>query len=563
MRTPPSTGNTPRIFLPLILFLALLLRLWNIDASSMWIDEIYSLIVGNVHISPPTLDLQVHPVQYFYQQYLTWQPMDFDKLLTLLKINVHMPLYYLLLNPWLKIFGTGAAGLRSFSAFWSVLMLLPIYFLGKSFGGRRAGLFCAFAGAVLPFQIYFAQEGRMYTLSLFWACLSALALWKMLALNETEAGSEPIEATNRKLAHSAWSWLYALAVMLGVLSHYMFAFYLGFHAVYVLIRVAQTRDWKKLTLFLPAALGLLAIALVWYPVFRIQQQGVNEEYHFAKGLVGWPRYLTALLWNPLITVSGDNEWQRIFYFPLTVLLLAFYGLNKRAGRNASPKLQAGNNSGMPGNWQIDLFLTCWLFVPLLLQIAYNLVNRSHTVVVDRYILLISPAMILWLGLALDRLFERGSLNLGRLRLSAKTARRASILLVEVMLLLAVAAVWMPSPFRDEHNKKDIRGQIEWMVANSGRDELVFINGPYGAPPLAAYYLRQLRPDQPILYWVSDYKGSRPPLPDAKVLAPYKKVWLFRNRANNERGLQRAKDYLKWLYPKLEYYEDPDWFVYSR
>lgn len=64
----------------------------------------------------------------------------------------------------------------------------------------------------------------------------------------------------------------------------------------------------------------------------------------------------------------------------------------------------------------------------------------------------------------------------------------------------------------------------------------------------------------MLYWMSqaDYPT---PLPSPDLLKPYQRVWLFRERANNERGLQQVKDYLQRLYPHQT--QENDWFIYSR
>ncbi len=183
MACPPLFGKLYRnepLTVSLIFLLALGLRLINLDATSLWIDEIYSLMVANTHVYPTHLDPAIHSANEFYQHFLSWQPMNLDRLLALLKINVHMPLYYLLLNPWLDWFGNNAVGLRSFSAVWSALLILPVFGLGKALGGRQAGYLCAVVTALLPFQIYYGQEGRMYALSLFWAGCAGLAFWQVL-----------------------------------------------------------------------------------------------------------------------------------------------------------------------------------------------------------------------------------------------------------------------------------------------------------------------------------------------------------------------------------------------
>jgi hypothetical protein len=129
-----------------------------------------------------------------------------------------------------------------------------------------------------------------------------------------------------------------------------------------------------------------------------------------------------------------------------------------------------------------------------------------------------------------------------------------------MLLLAVCNVWSPSPFRDEHNKdNNLRAQFRYMVHQARPDDLVFTNGPWGASLLAAYYLNRERPGQPMIYWINAHRGQPVSLPNPAVLKPYHRVWLFRNRANNERGLQQVKEYLQAQYPART--KEQDWFIY--
>lgn len=530
MSTSPAE-NKSRIYqltaagaLPLLLLLALALRLCNIDATSLWIDEIYSFMVGNVHPVPQVLVPKVQTAADFYRQFLAWQPMNFETLIALLKINVHMPLYYLLLNPWLGMFGNDAFGLRSFAAVFSTLMLVPLYALGSALGGRRTGLLAAFVAAVVPFQIYYGQEGRMYALTLFWACLSALAFWKTLH------------------SEKSWQWgaLHAVATALGMLSHYMFAFYLTFQVGYAVLWLLRQRDFKRIASFGPTVLALAAVVVTWAPIYKIQQNGIDADYHFAKGLVDASRYLVSLVWQPLVMVAGDNRLERVFYVPATVLLALYWfsGLGKRP---EEPRFI----------FRREGFLLCWILMPMLAQIGYDFLKETHTVVVDRYVMLISPAMLLLLALALSRLFESGR-------------RGIAWGLVTAMLALGIAAVWNPSPFRDEHNKRDMKTKFAYFRKNVQPGDLVFVNGPLGAPNLAAYYLNRLKTDQPMLYWLNVYRGQEVPLPEPSQLAPYKRVWLFRNRANNERGLQVAKEHLQKNFPTVvEWEEKNDWFLFSR
>jgi uncharacterized membrane protein len=529
----PNTMNIYRLWewkgLPwLLIGLGFVLRLTNLDATSLWMDEIYSLMVANGHVTPAKLPSGIQTAEAFYQQHLAWQPLTSENLLAALKINVHMPFYYLLLNPWLGWLGNDAIGLRSFSAIFSTLMLIPLYFLGKTLGGPKAGLWTLMVAAFAPFQIYYGQEGRMYALSLFWCALSGLTFWKTLYADK------PLK----------WSLFYALSTTAGLATHYMFVFYLAFHAVYGLFWLTKYRDFKRFSLFGFALMAMGMFIAWWIPIYQIQQQGMDEEYHFAKGMVGWLRYLTTLVWQPLVVIAGDNEIERLFFMHLTAVLFLTFLLK----RDTQKRFEF--------SFQRDLFLLMWILLPLLLQIGYDILKQTHTTVIDRYAMLISPGVCLWLGLSLDRL-DKQRMSKAILK---PAFRNLPVILTGLMFLLAVCNVWYPSPFRDEHNKdKDIRQKFRYMAQNAQPGDLVFANGPWGAALIAAYYLHRERPAQPMIYWISHHRGKTVPLPKLSLFEPYPRTWLFRNRANNERGLQQAKEYLQAQY--LEHTQTQDWFIY--
>jgi hypothetical protein len=65
----------------------------------------------------------------------------------------------------------------------------------------------------------------------------------------------------------------------------------------------------------------------------------------------------------------------------------------------------------------------------------------------------------------------------------------------------------------------------------------------------------------MFYWINQHQGQAVPLPAPSLLSAYQRVWLFRYRANNERGLQQAKEYLQSQFPRMT--RTHDWFIYER
>jgi uncharacterized membrane protein len=532
------------VVLTLLLLLALALRLTNIGATSFWIDELYTFMVANGRLQPESLPQAVHSAMAWASHYIAWQPLTWQALMDALKINVHMPLYYLLLNPWLHWFGTNEFGLRSFSAVVSTLMLIPLYLLGKSLtGSRRVGYWVVLIGALSPFQIYYGQEGRMYALAMFWTAWACLALWKTLYARK------PL----------GWSVLYALSLLGGFFTHYMFAFIVAFHGLYLLLWLVreprnEPRERKRIAL---VAVPFLVLGLAlwrWMPIYHIQHAGLNEEYHFAKSMVKWHRYISLPLWQPLVMVAGSSNLERVVYFPLLIGLMVFHLYQVKRGAIRLWEMKG------------ELFLSTWIFVPLLLQIAYDCLNQTHISVMDRYVLLIAPGVATWAGLTLYRVFtpnpEMDDAKSGVQPNPSVFHRPAwGVGVAAVLLVMACLCVMAPSPFRDEHNKtKDMRKNIRYIAAHAQPQDLVLVNGPWGSNLIAAYYLNQSRPNQPILYWMSPYRGREYPLPSKTLLTAYHRVWLLTYRSTNERGLSRLKEHLATLYP--HHTEKTVWTLYS-
>lgn len=137
-----------------IVLAAAILRLFLIGDASLWLDEGYSL--------------------WFSQQSVAdlWGP--------LAKVETNTPLYYTLLKGWTAFFGDSPIALRSLSAVFSAVTIIPVYFTGRLLVPSRAGIWigitaaCIFALQVV--SIRFAAEARVYALfALAAACTCASA----------------------------------------------------------------------------------------------------------------------------------------------------------------------------------------------------------------------------------------------------------------------------------------------------------------------------------------------------------------------------------------------------
>ena len=130
------------------------LRVFLLDKNGMWLDETFSVWLAN------------HSVV--------------DMLQWIVKIDQHPPLYYLLLHYWIARYGDTPYYARLLSAIFGAGTIPIIYLIGKRISGVVMGVTAAVFLALSLFNIYFAQETRMYTLLTFNAAVAIYALVRLL-----------------------------------------------------------------------------------------------------------------------------------------------------------------------------------------------------------------------------------------------------------------------------------------------------------------------------------------------------------------------------------------------
>lgn len=138
--------------LMIVLLIGALVRLHQLGAESIWLDEAVSIRIA--HMSP-------------------------GEIFEAIKTDNNPPLYYLLLHYWMIVFGDSEVATRMLSATAGVLALGVIYRVGDILFGRPTGLAAALLLALSPFHIRFSQEDRAFALAAFLALLSFYFLLRL------------------------------------------------------------------------------------------------------------------------------------------------------------------------------------------------------------------------------------------------------------------------------------------------------------------------------------------------------------------------------------------------
>lgn len=347
--------------------------------------------------------------------------------------DIHPPGYYWLLKSWSGLFGAGPVALRAFSALCGVLLVAAIWALGRSIlaqehdGTRRwLPIGAAWVAALLPFQVYYSQEARMYMPLALLAALLFLALIPLLP--PARAGRRPLPLL---LA-------YALAAAAGLWTHYSFPIVLAAAGLTWAIAWLRTRPWdgRALMGFAAAnALVLLSFA-PWLPTALRQ-------------ITTWPQGGETVPW-----LEGGR---------LVLQTLLFGGL-RTTPQPAWPWLLAAALLPVVGAWALRhnralVALLLWLGAPVLLMAALGLFTEAFL----KFLLVASAPWCLLLAASAEaappraRPLARGALAAGA---------------------LALALLTLPAYVGDPAARDNYKGIAAWLAAAADpAQDLVLLNAP--------------------------------------------------------------------------------------
>jgi len=286
--TKDRTDRAGFIFLILIAFA---LRLYRLGAQSLWYDEGVSLLLAGKRVP----DLIAHTAR-----------------------DIHPPLYYLLLRGWTTLAGRSEFAAAYFSLFFGVLLVALAFRLTQLLYGRQAALFATLLVALSPYNLWYAQEVRMYTLG---ATFGLLATWLLLRMLRDDC--------------PAWVWpAYAVTAALGLYTLYYFAFLLAFHNLFFLIAAATRPNvrsrWRH---WFSADAAIALLYAPWIPV--LLRQALHPPVPPWRTAVSLPQML-AEAWT-VLSVGQSVTFAEIW--PALLATLILFALALRVPTRAGDPLQ--------------------------------------------------------------------------------------------------------------------------------------------------------------------------------------------------------------------------------
>jgi hypothetical protein len=388
------------------------------------------------------------------------EPAGIDRVLRAVHLSdTSPPLYYITLNWWARVFGTSDLALRLFSIAWGLMCIPLVAALARRLGGRRAVIpSCAFF-TLAPQSVYYATEGRMYSMMLF--LLLAMA-WLTLEVHRT--GVKPTTGVFWVLVSAA-----------GLLTHYFFLFPLG-AAVFWLLVHPHRSDRRHIGAML---LAVGALVLPWF----VHLPADMAAWRITKGWLNWrPEWFTGriaqwkLAWS-YFGISGGWAYSRLY---LNRLLIAVVALSALAG------LWASRRRVFSQRWQ---FVWLWVIAPSVGLWAVDLLQHTYVRAVPRYAIAGMPAAFLLLGLAL-----------ARLPVSAR-----------VLATAAIGLLWLPTYravfTKDVTNAPPFRAAAQAISERSNERDVVIVHSiPSGVIEIARY----LESKAAVASWVGELGTRRVP-----------------------------------------------------
>jgi uncharacterized membrane protein len=349
-----------------VILISFAVRLFRLGATSLWYDETVSVSLATQSI---------------------------PKLIAHTAGDIHPPGYYLLLHVWRYLAQptqwSGFEFLYAWPSLWcGVLIATLLYTLARRLYCRAVALLTLCLAAIHPFQVWYSQEVRMYTLG---AALGLLALWALLRFLTAQRSVR-------------WLSVYVVIATLGLYTLYYYLFVLAALNLLALVCLGRRRaTWPRLWQWLGAQLGVLALWSPWLPTFwrQIMEPPVPP---WRPAWQGWQDLLYATGESLSALVIGQGAPANFTWLwallALAATALIWYVNPRPAMVTATSQFDGIKPAHHQRNTQVyaPFVVPIYVFAPMLLLYGVSLaVTPLYHV---RYLFLYTPPFIIMLAGAL-------------------------------------------------------------------------------------------------------------------------------------------------------------------
>jgi mannosyltransferase len=172
----------------------------------------------------------------------------------ILRLDGSPPLYYMLLNVWMQVFGSSEEAVRWLSVACALVSVPVAFWAARGLFGTRAAWMAAVLAATNPFLTQYAQEGRMY------------ALLGLLGIVASGAYGRAFAWRSRR-----WAAVFAVALAAMLYTHNWALFFGAACGLVWLVLLWRARERRELLMVGAVAFGgALLLYLPWLPTVLYQ-----------------------------------------------------------------------------------------------------------------------------------------------------------------------------------------------------------------------------------------------------------------------------------------------------
>jgi mannosyltransferase len=336
--------------IPIALFfistLAFALRVYKLDAESLWLDEILSIKLASMDI--PSI------------------------IRTLPNDDLNPPLYYITLHIWSRVVGQSEFSLRFLSALFGSLTAAMTYKLARALFDRRTALLSGLLMAICPYHVYYSQEARMYTLAPFLGLVGVYCFFQALERRDGVL----------------WWIGFVLCSALGLYTHHYTLFLLLFENLFFLLLIIIHRQYRcSSKAWLLAQLAIFCLYLPWLPMGLTQSAGCKPECIEIPSL--------GCLFGALIAYFVTPNPERKLH-----LLVGSFGVvfSVTLGAIGTRIVEGRQRLSFPLS-RSRLYVLAYLAVPFLAAYAVSLLIKP--ILMTRYLIICVPAACVLLAYGLN------------------------------------------------------------------------------------------------------------------------------------------------------------------
>ncbi len=368
------------LFVYATVLVAFFLRVYRLADKNIWWDEGWSLWLAR---------------------------QDFVAIALRTAADEHPPLHYWMLRAWDSLAGWDVFSARFLSVAFGVLTVGLVYRIGKRVGGNWIGALAALLLATARFHIWWSQDIKNYTPSIFFAFAAVWFGLELIADSQWQVANSSIRRSRLAIRNSVIA--YSICAALAMLTHYLAALVLLALNLYWLFVLLRQSSRFSFSLWLVGNAFAAILFAPWLALYLQNAQAWSAAPAFDFGLF-LKLIATAL---PLgVTTNIDDYAGLTIGFTTLAVLGGITVFSKLSTVNGGPwtvdsRPSTVTSSRGPKTDQRLLFIIVLLPPVLIYLLSLTPVSFFAPKIQARYLLILYPAyaILIALGIALLRKFS--------------------------------------------------------------------------------------------------------------------------------------------------------------